>query len=112
MAEFLPELAKPVRPASALALDYPQAALEAGREGSVLAWVRVTSDGSVAEIQIVEGEPEFADSVREGLMQVHFLPAEVDGHPVEHYIILEFDFHIGATRASPEITDLGRVPLR
>ncbi len=65
----------------------------------------------MAEIEIVEGEPEFADSVREGLMRVHFLPAEVDGHTVEHYIILQFDFRIAAAGALPEVTDLGRVPL-
>jgi TonB family protein len=111
-AEFLPELAKPVRPASALTLDYPRAALDAGREGSVLAWVRVASDGSVEEIEIVEGEPEFADSVRDGLMKVRFLPAEVDDHGVEHYITLIFDFRIGESRASQAgMTDLGQVPL-
>lgn len=111
-ADFVPELAKPVRPASALTLDYPRAALEAGREGSVLAWARVASDGSVEEIEIVEGEPEFADSVRDGLMQVHFLPAEVDGQAVEHYIILQFDFRIGESRAPRSgTTDLGQVPL-
>jgi TonB family protein len=112
LADFLPELAKPVRLASALTLDYPRAALEAGREGSVLAWVRVASDGSVEEIEIVEGEPEFADSVRDGLMKVRFLPAEVDGHAVEHYITLIFDFRIGESRTPRTgISDLGQVPL-
>jgi TonB family protein len=111
-ADFLPELAQPVRPASALMLDYPRVALEAGHEGSVLAWVRVASDGSVEEIEIVEGEPEFADSVRDGLTKLHFLPAEADGQAVEHYIILQFDFRIGESRASRAgTTDLGQVPL-
>jgi TonB family protein len=111
LSEFEPEVEKPVRPASSLALDYPPAALEAQREGSVLAWVHVATDGSVKEVEIVEGEPEFADSVRDSLMKARFLPAEVDGHAVENYIILQFDFRIGAGRAPAPSGDLGLRPL-
>ena len=111
LAEFLPEVEKPVRLASALAVDYPPAALQAKREGSVLAWVEVLSDGSVNEVQIVDGAPEFADSVHEALLKARFLPAEAYGQVVQHYIILQFDFRIGSHRAFAGTEDLGRRPL-
>jgi TonB family protein len=112
MSEFAPELEQPVRLASKLEPTYPVAALQARHEGSVLAWVHVDRDGTVKEVQIVEGEPEFADSVRDCILKAHFLPAEVDGQPVEHYIILQFDFRIGLDLPPPRTEDLGERPVR
>lgn len=111
LAEFLPEVEKPVRLASALAMDYPPAVLQAQREGSVLAWVRIDESGSVKEVEIVDGEPELADSVREGLDNAHFLPAEAYGHAVENYIVLQFDFRIGSRLAPARGGDRGQRPL-
>lgn len=112
MSQFPPELSKPVRLASALTMDYPPAALKAGHEGSVLAWIDVDREGSVKEVEIAEGEPEFADSVRDSLMKEHFLAAEIGGEPVEHYIILQFDFRIGSRLVPVRTEDLGQQPIR
>ncbi len=90
--EFLIEVDKLVRIARNPDLAYPPEALQAGRQGSVVAWLALDRDGAVTETIIVSGEPEFAAAVEAALPTARFLPAENIGETVPFYLIMTFEF--------------------
>lgn len=95
-SEFPIEIDKPVRLDGRIVARYPAAALAAGREDSVVAWVVVNEQGRASEIEIPEGTEEFADQVRAALRAARFLPAEDKLQPIRFPIALQFDFRSGA----------------
>ena len=58
-----------------LHFEYPAAALEAHREGVVVAWLGIGTDGSVTELNIVSGDDDFSLAVADGLAKARLLPA-------------------------------------
>ena len=73
-SEFPVEIAQGVRLAAKPDVKYPEDALAARRQGSVLAFVIVDAKGAVEEVSIVEGAPEFAQPVA-GRAPGHALPS-------------------------------------
>jgi len=91
-SEFLVEVDKLAQVVHQPDIVYPQEALAAGREGTVMAWIALDREGAITETIIVSGEPEFAAAVEAALPTARFLPAINTGETVPHYIILNFNF--------------------
>ncbi len=94
--EYPLELDLPVRLKDKIVARYPPAALAAGREGSVAAWVVVDAEGRPEEIQVTDGTEEFAASVRDAIQAARFLPAQNNLQKIRFPIALEFQFKVGA----------------
>ena len=106
LAGFPAEVESPVRLPGKLAVPYPRTALEARREGTVLAWAIVNRQGVVEEMDIVSGQGDFNAVVRETLSRTRLVPARDGGTTLRFYVLLKFDFRLegrgeaGATSAS------------
>lgn len=98
---YLIEVEKPVRVLRLPEVPYPPAALAAGRQDTVVAWVAVDRDGGIEDVVIDSGEAEFADAVRAALPSAKFLPAEERGELVPFYILLQFDFRTSGSITKP-----------
>jgi TonB family protein len=100
-SEFPAEIAQGVRLAANPDVKYPEDALAARRQGSVLAFVIVDANGAVEEVSIVEGAPEFAQTVQDALLTTRFLPASDGDRPIRFYTMLRFDFLPNSPGAEP-----------
>jgi len=101
--EFPSEVMQPVRLGEPLHFEYPAAALEAHREGAVVAWLGVGTDGSVTELNIVSGDDDFSLAVADGLARARLLPAiSIEDRAIPFYTVLVFDFHIDGDTAPDE----------
>ena len=96
MAEAPVEVDFPARPKEPIRVRYPEAALEAGREGSVAVWVMVSPEGTPDEVTVVDGPPEFADAVVAAVKEAHFVPAQNNLVPMRYALAFQFDFALGA----------------
>jgi TonB family protein len=106
MSDFPLELDSPVGLRQAIVARYPPAALAAGREGSVVAWVLVDARGDVEEIQIADGAEEFANAVSAAIRDAHFVPARINAAPIRFPISLEFRF--SAVKPAASLPDAAR----
>lgn len=97
LAEFPAEIDRPVRLDGKVVARYPPAALRAGREGSVAVWLVVDAEGLADEIQVLDGDEEFASEVVSALRATRFVPAEDNLKPIRYPLALEFDFRAGAS---------------
>ena len=82
------------RIASQTPLRYPEGARRAGAQGTTLLRVRVSADGTVAEIVIERssGHPELDAAAAEAVGRWRFEPAWRRGQPVEVWIVLPVRF--------------------
>jgi TonB family protein len=96
LADFPREIETPVELPGKLEVPYPLPALEAQREGTVLAWAIVDAQGRVEDVQVVEGPPDLAAAVTAALRQARLIPARNDGAPIRFYITLAVDFRLEA----------------
>jgi TonB family protein len=103
LSSFPAEVESPVRLPGKLAVPYPRTALEARREGTVLAWAIVDRQGAVEETTIVSGQGDFNEVVRETLARTRFIPARDGGATLRFYIMLKFDFRL-EDRGGPSAT--------
>ena len=94
LSGFPAEVEFPVRLPGKLAVPYPRTALEARREGTVLAWAIVDPQGVVEETNIVSGQGDFNEVVRETLARTRFIPARDRGATMRFYVTLKFDFRL------------------
>lgn len=102
--DYLVEVEKPVRMLKRPEVNYPPEALSAQRQGTVVAWIAINTDGNVDEVIISSGTEEFAEAVREALPSARFLPAEERGQIIPYYIVLSIDFRSGVpTTASTAV---------
>jgi periplasmic protein TonB len=114
--EYPVEIDQPVQLLAMPDVPYPPAALKAGLEGSVLAWVAVNAEGEPEEVVVGEGASDFAAPVSEALQKARFAPAEADGHKIRFYAILKIDFRSGEVRTDDGVpakpTQAGLDPQR
>jgi TonB family protein len=73
---------------------YPSLAQGAGIQGVVKLQVRVTKDGRVEVIKLLEGEPVLADAAIASVKSWRAKPASVNGKPVEVTSELKFNFQL------------------
>ncbi len=73
---------------------YPSLSVRAGEEGTVLCRIRIASDGSVSEVEIVEssGFPRLDQAAREGLLRWRFAPTIEAGVPVASTLLHPVEF--------------------
>ena len=107
-SEFPVEVPRGVRLSAKPDIKYPEDALAAGRRGSVLAFVIVDASGGVEEVSIVEGAPEFAQTVQDALLATRFLPASDGDRPIRFYTMLRFDFLPNSPGADPAADARGK----
>jgi TonB family protein len=74
--------------------SYPSLAQGAGIQGVVKLQVRVTKDGRVEVIKLLEGEPVLADAAIASVKSWRAKPASVNGKPVEVTSELKFNFQL------------------
>jgi protein TonB len=74
---------------------YPNFARSAHREGTVELRATISSDGAVRDVQVLSGDPVFAQSAREAVAQWRFRPTLLNGVAVEVITFVTVRFHIG-----------------
>jgi TonB family protein len=99
MNEFPLELDSPVELRHAVVARYPPAALAAGHEGTVIAWILVDAKGNLEEIQVADGSEEFSGAVMAAIRNARFIPAKQNLVPIRFPISLEFHFAAGGAAA-------------
>jgi outer membrane biosynthesis protein TonB len=98
--EYPSEVRQAVAIDAALDVAYPAAALAAHREGTVLAWLAVGTDGAVTELNIVSGDDDFSLAVADALGPARLKPAtDIEDHPIPFWAVLEFDFRLDGAAA-------------
>src|SRR5262249_237198 len=93
--------------------SYPQAAIRAGVEGTVVVQARVRTDGTVAETRVSQSIPELDDAASSCVKRWAFKPATSGGAPVEWWGRgpVGVDFPPEALAAGRAVRDsLGRCP--
>ncbi len=103
--QFPTEVWHPVRIADPIRVAYPPAALATHREGVVIAFLVVAADGSVQELDFIEGDDDLSLAVADALATARLAPAEeIGGKPISFYTVLEFDFRIDGAQPSAGAT--------
>ena len=92
LSEFPVEIALPVRVYGEIKVPYPRAALEQRIEGDVVVWAIVNADGSVEDVQLVEGDDVFREAIVAALRDARYYPAANRGENIRYPIALEFNF--------------------
>ena len=87
--EDLPELLSPARP------HYPEAAKEAGIQGTVVLYARIKLDGALDVLTVLDSpDPELEAAARSAVAGMRYSPMRLNGKPVECEIELRFDFQL------------------
>jgi len=73
---------------------YPALAQRAGLQGFVKLQVRVTKDGRLEVLKVVEGEPALADAAAEAVKRWRAKPLWVNGKPLEVISTVTFHFQL------------------
>jgi TonB family protein len=73
---------------------YPSEARLQRLEGTVTLLATVMEDGSVDDVQVVDGPPVLAQSAVEAVKRWRYKPFEVDGKPVTNQIRISVDFKL------------------
>jgi TonB family protein len=96
LAAFLTEVDAGVALPERFEVPYPRAALDARKEGTVLVWAVIDDQGRVDDVHVVDGDPEFAETVDTALRATRFGPARNLGRNIPFYVTLEFEFRLDA----------------
>ncbi|HEY8715456.1 MAG TPA: energy transducer TonB, partial [Candidatus Acidoferrum sp.] len=73
---------------------YPELAQRVGLQGMVKLQVRITKDGRVEVLKLLQGEPALADAAITAVKQWRGKPAWVNGKPVEVVSTVTFNFQL------------------
>jgi TonB family protein len=73
---------------------YPEKALAAHLEGSVVLHVIVGTDGTVKQVEPVSGDPTLAEAAVDAVKQWTYKPTLLNGSPVEVDSTVTVDFHL------------------
>ncbi|MCY3765505.1 MAG: M56 family metallopeptidase [Gemmatimonadetes bacterium] len=72
--------------------DYPDIAKKAGLTGRVILKYKIDVDGSVSDVQVLEGDEIFRKPAIDAVSQFRYRPAERDGKPVPVWMTMPFKF--------------------
>ena len=92
--------------------EYPPAALQAGREGTVLLELLVTAEGVVDSVRVLTGlAPDLDAAAVRAAAGCGFTPAVVSGDPVPVFLQFAYTFSVAeqARRIDPQVNLRGRV---
>lgn len=73
---------------------YPQLAIDAGVEGTVLLWVRVNRDGTVGAVRVARSVPLLDEAAKSAAMRWRFTPALANGHPIRVWVAVPVRFRL------------------
>ncbi|MFN8628611.1 MAG: TonB family protein [Candidatus Binatia bacterium] len=73
---------------------YPKTARNAGKQASVTLKIRITTDGRVEDIEVVEGEEPFTTSAIDTVKRWRYSPASYQGKPISVYRIIKIAFQL------------------
>jgi TonB family protein len=79
---------------SAIKINYPVGAKNAGTSGKVIVKALISKTGSVIETEIAESIPGLDDAAKDAVKKVKFKPGKFDGKPVEVWIRIPVNFEI------------------
>ena len=79
-------------------LRYPDAALKARIEGTVVLKIVISSSGDVEEVTVVSGDPALAQAASEAVKQWKYKPYLADGSPAEMETQVTIGFHLKTTQ--------------
>lgn len=91
------------KPISWKAAKYPKNALKNKTQGSVVLRLTVGKDGRVNHVEVVSGEPEFADAAARAATKWLYVPYFRDAKPTEIQTLVSINFKLDE-RGEPEIT--------
>lgn len=89
------------------AVKYPDAARNAGVQGTVVLNVVTASSGDVKDVIVVSGDTALAQAATDAVKQWKYKPYLMDGSPVEMETRVTLNFHI-RPKTTPEPLSLGR----
>jgi len=78
-------------------LKYPDAARNAGVQGTVVLQVVTTYSGDVKELTVVSGDPVLAQAAADAVKQWKYKPYLVEGSPTEMETQVSVNFHLKAS---------------
>ena len=73
---------------------YPKTARNAGKQASVTLKIRITTDGRVEDIDLVEGEEPFSSAAIDTVKKWRYTPASYQGKPISVYRIIKIAFQL------------------
>lgn len=73
---------------------YPKTARNAGKSATVTLKIRITTDGRVEDIQVVEGEEPFTTTAVDTVNKWRYSPASYQGKPISVYRIIKIAFQL------------------
>jgi TonB family protein len=79
LKDFPPSATPALKPLSAVRPDYPPAAKAAGIQGEVMLRVNVEKDGSVSDVETLNGDSQLAQAAMEAVRQWRYAPMEKAG---------------------------------
>jgi TonB family protein len=74
--------------------EYPEAARAAGTTGEVVLKIVIGESGRVERVQVLRGDPLFADAAVAAVKRWRYTPAKVDGESVSCYRVLRIPFRL------------------
>ncbi len=72
--------------------DYPDVAKKTGLTGRVILKFKINVDGSVSDVQVLEGDEIFRKPAIDAVTRFRYKPAERDGRPVRVWMTMPFKF--------------------
>jgi TonB family protein len=102
----LPALANAEAVVRAIQREYPPLLRDAGVQGSASVRMRVTAQGSPADVEVVQAShPAFGEAAVRALSVARFRPARIGGLAADFTLILPFQFSLSGSDAWPPIAD-------
>jgi TonB family protein len=82
---------------------YPDKALQSKIEGVVRLEAEIQPDGTLAKVNVMEGDATLADASATAIRKWRFYPARKDGTPVEEVVRIRVDFHLAGQRVQVQV---------
>jgi eukaryotic-like serine/threonine-protein kinase len=73
---------------------YPKAARNAGKTATVMLKIRITTNGRVEDVQVVEGEEPFTTAALQAVKKWRYEPARYQGKPISVYRPIKIVFQL------------------
>ena len=82
-------------------VDYPVQALIEHTQGTVVLNVTISATGTVREVTVASGEPDFAEAAIDSIKKWKYQPYTVEGKPTQFATQVTFGFHDKSSTITP-----------